>query len=313
MNSRPWLFAFSLSLLPLVPASAQTPPAPPKEQPAPAEAPKPRLEAWPTLPSDALKIAQTDVERVRKAATDEMAAAGRDGLIKAGAATAPLLLAALGKEKDEIVRGRIITVLDQVTGAEHTRLMAKEFGSKSRDVRMYVLNRCALYPDKELRSLTEPMLAKAVKDTAGVDSDERYAIAVCATSTGSTAGLLALHTAAVENWNKRGVQIRAALEGVRGPEASAIVLALLKESDVPKPNDPLQAKEDRQRVVACLNLLAGCGDKSALGKARAFLDSNDNTVRVAAINAVLGIAHNKPPVANLSAFEAVEMAKKLKS
>ena len=56
----------------------------------------------------------------------------------------------------------------------------------------------------------------------------------------------------------------------------------------------------------------GNGDKSALAKAKSFLDSNDNTVRVAAINAVLGIAENKPPVANLSAFEAVELAKKLK-
>ena len=80
-----------------------------------------------------------------------------------------------------------------------------------------------------------------------------------------------------------------------------------------RPDAPLLPKEDRTRVVACLNLLAGCGDKSALAKAKAFLDSNDNTVRVAAINAVLGIAQNKPPVANLSAFEAVELAKKLKS
>jgi len=309
MNARTIFLALAIGSQLVQPAQAQTPP--PKDQPAPVEQ-KPRLEAWPTLPGDSLKTAQTDVERVRKASTEEMAAGGREGLIKAGSGTAPLLLAALGKEKDEIVRGRIVEVLDQVTGAEHTRLLAKELTSKSRDVRLYVLNRCALFPDKELRSLLEPMLARIVKEGEKADSDERYATAVCATSTGSTAGLVALHLAAVENWNKRGVQIRAALEGVRGPEASSILLAMLKESDAPKPGDPLLPKEARQRVVACLNLLAGCGDKSALSKAKAFLDSTDNTVRVAAINAVLGIAQNKPPVANLSAFEAVELAKKLK-
>ncbi|HUR29193.1 MAG TPA: hypothetical protein VM509_13480 [Planctomycetota bacterium] len=291
-------------------APAQTPP--PKEPPPPAADVKVvRLEAWPTFNNEALKIAQTDVERVRKASTEEMATAGREGLVKAGAGVAPLLLAALGKEKDESVRARIVAVLDQVTGAEHTRLLAKEFGSKSRDVRLYVFNRCSLYPDSELRGVVEPLLTKAVKDNA-IDSDERYAIAVCATSTSSTAGLPALHAAAAENWNKRGVQIRAALEGVRGPDASAILLAMFKEGDIPAPNAPLLPKEDRQRVVACLNMLAGCGDKSALNKAKSFLDSTDNTVRVAAINAVLGIAQGKPPVANLSAFEAVELAKKLK-
>jgi HEAT repeat protein len=314
MNARMILLATCLSLLSLAPTFAQTPPA--KDPPAPPAKPAPqakivRLDAWPVLQGDALKTAQTDVERVRKASTEEMAVAGRDGLIKAGAGTAPFLLAALGKEKDETVRDRLVSVLDQVTSAEHTRLLAKEFDSKSRDLRLYVLNRCALFPDKDLRTIAEPLLARVVKDDK-VDSDERYATALFATSTGSTAGLPALHLAAVENWNKRGEKIRAALEGVRGPEASTILLAMFKPTDAQGPKDPMLPKEDRQRVVACLNLLAGCGDKSALAKAKSFLDSTDNTVRVAAINAVLGIAEDKPPVANLSAFEAVELAKKLK-
>ncbi len=309
MNAVTALFVLSAAAFTPLASAAQTPP--PVEKPAPSGQ-KPHLEAWPALTGEALKTAQTDVERLRKASTDEMGAQGREGLIKTGAGAAPLLLAVLGKEKEEVVRGRVVAVLDQITAAEHTRLLAAEFSSKSRDVRLYVLGRCALFPDPGLRAKAEPLLARLVKDGDKADSDERYAAALCATSTGSTAGLGALHTAAIENWNKRGVLIRAALEGVRGPEASAAISGMLKDSDSPMPKGPLLAKEDRQRVVACLNLLAGCGDKSALAKARAFLDSNDNTVRVAAINAVLGIAENKPPVANLSAFEAVELAKKLK-
>jgi hypothetical protein len=298
----------SLTLAPAHSAPAPQEP-PPKEQPAPVQ----RLEAWPALEGEAAKSVATDVEKVRKAFTEEMAAQGREGLVRAGAGCAPMLITALSKEKDEAVRARLTSILDQVTGAEHTRLLGKEFGSKSRDVRLYALNRCALFPDPGLKAQAEAVLARLVKEGDKADADERYAAALCTTSTGSTAGLLAMHQAAAESWNKRGVQMRAALEGLRGPEATGILLGLLKDTDTPKPNGPMLPKEDRQRVVACLNLLAGCGDKSALPKVRAFLDSNDNTVRVAAINAVLGIAQNKPPVADLSAFAAVELAKKLKS
>ena len=309
MKSLVLLLALTPMTAPCASALPQTPA--PEARPAP-QAAKPRLEAWPALAGEAAKTAQSDVERVRKAHTEEMAELGRAGLVQAGAGCAPLLLSALGKEKDESVRARLVTILDQITDATHTRLLAKEFTSKSRDVRLYVLGRCALFPDPELRASAESVLARVVKEGEKADPDERYVAALCATSTGSTAGLFALHAAAIEGWNKRGVQIRAALEGVRGPAASAIVVGLLKDSDTPKTNDPLLPKADRQRVVACLNLLAGCGDKSTLARAKAFLDSNDNTVRVAAINAVLGIAENKPPVADLSAFEAVELAKKLK-
>lgn len=68
----------------------------------------------------------------------------------------------------------------------------------------------------------------------------------------------------------------------------------------------------RLEILSPRNMLAGCGDKSTLGKAKAFLDSTVNTARVAAINAVPGIAQGRPPVANLPAFEAVELAKTLK-
>lgn len=313
-SPRAWILHGALLAF-LAPSYAQTPPAPKPPAPEkPADRPGDvvRLTEWPKLEGEAAKSAASDLERVRKAHTDEMGAQGRAGLVAAGAAAAPMVLTALGKEKDEAVREKLVGVLDEITQAAHTRLLAKELGSKSRDVRLYAMHRCALFPDAGLREQAEPILSKLVAAGDKADSDERYAAALLATSTGSTAGLGALHAAAVEGWNKRGVRIRAALEGVRGPEASGVLLAMFRDSDLPTPNSPLLPKEDRQRVVACLNLLAGCGDKAALPKAKAFLDSNDNTVRVAAINAVRGIAQNQPPVADLSAFEAVELAKKLK-
>jgi hypothetical protein len=60
-------------------------------------------------------------------------------------------------------------------------------------------------------------------------------------------------------------------------------------------------------------MLAGCGIKpDALPLVRPNLDSTDNSIRVAAINAMRGIVDGEPPIANLPVFEAIELAKKWK-
>jgi HEAT repeat protein len=93
--------------------------------------------------------------------------------------------------------------------------------------------------------------------------------------------------------------MRVALAGVRGPEATAVVG---KHLDDPQ----LKTK------VAALHLLGGCGDKSIVGKIKPLLDESDNSLRVAAINALRGIVDGELPIEELSAFEAIEMAKKWK-
>ena len=66
------------------------------------------------------------------------------------------------------------------------------------------------------------------------------------------------------------------------------------------------------QTVAGLRLLAGCGDASALAAVGRHLDSSDNSIRIEAINACRGIVDGDPPLARLSAFEAIEVAKKWK-
>ena len=48
-------------------------------------------------------------------------------------------------------------------------------------------------------------------------------------------------------------------------------------------------------------------------RVKPFLDSNDNSIRIAAINAVRGMADGEGPVADLPVFDAIELAKKLKN
>jgi hypothetical protein len=292
------------------PAPAQTPA--PQTPPAQKEPPK-RLEAWPQFAGEELKTVKTDIERLRKAHTPEMGQLAEDALVAAGPGVVPLLVPVLAKEKDEEALQRVTALLAKITTAAHTRLLAAEFGNKEPEVRVWVMRRCAAFPDPGVRPAADAALERVKKLGEKADREELYAAGLCATSAGSLAGLDVLQTWALSSWGKRGVEMRVALESVRGPEASAKIGALIKDSDLPAPDSRPPLGPDRQRVVAALNLLAGCGDKSVAGKVRPFLDSTDNSIRIAAINAVRGIADGELPVADLPVFDAIELAKKLKS
>jgi len=279
------------------------------QTPAPAptqEAAKPeRAAEWPKLDAALASTVKKDVERLRKAHTPEMEEQAEAALYAAGAGAAPELLRAMGVEKDTTARLRVEALLERVTGAAHTRLLAAEFANKSLHVRTWALKRCAHFPDEGVRALAEQALTRASAALAKKPEDtdmieERYSAALCVTSAGGLGGLEALTSVALDQWGRRGVELRAALNGVRGDEATDKLL-------------PLLASADRKQLVAGLNLLAGCGSKKAVTTVRPHLDSNDNSVRVAAINAMRGIVEGAPPLDKLSAFDAIELAKEWKN
>jgi len=266
---------------------------------APAK-PVERLTAWPKV-ADTEQM-KTDIDRVVAAKVPEMATGGHDGLVAAGAGVVPYVLERYGRERDEDAKKRLFAVLVATTGAEHTRLLAKEFGSKHLPVRTFTLWRAAQFPDPEIKKDADAAWARVAKQGDKADPEERYAVALCAASTGSIAGLEALWdaTRTPKEWDVKKGELRAALEGARGKEATAFVMKKLDD------------KADRKVKVAVLRMLAGCGDKDAASFVRPYLDDEDNQVRVAAINALRGIVDGDPPIENLSAFEAIEQAKKWK-
>ena len=298
------------------PALAQDPPPPAPaggrppvenpQEPAPEAEKKPgplvRLTAWPKPANkEALLV---DVERLVKMRTEEMGVQAHDALVATGAGAVPFLLERYGKEKDVDVADRMHAVLVELTTAEHTRLLAREFEGKHGPARTFALWRVAAFPDAEVRPAAEAAWARLEKQGAKADPEELYAAALCCAATGSTRGLDALFSAAQNRWDKHGVEIRNALEGCRGPEATKLVLAKLDAAD---------AAKDRKQKVAVLRLLAGAGEASATPRVRWFLDDDDNSVKIAAINALRGIVDRQGPLEQLSAFEAIETAKKWKS
>jgi len=277
-------------------ARAEDPPKPAPEAPAAKAAEKQaeKLTAWPK-PSDKDVIA-TDIERVIKAHIPEMASAGRDALVAAGASAVPYVLDRYGRERDEAAQDRLHEVLMQITAADQSRLLAKEFESKLAPVRTFTLHRAAAFPDPGNVAAAEKAWARIVKAGDKADPDERYAAALCAASAGSIVGLDSLFESCQgKRWDREKREIRTALEGARGKPATDLLLPKLE-------------KADRKGKVAVLRMLAGCGEKEQAGRLRGFLDDEDNTIRVTAINALRGMVDGELPIEDLAAFEAIEMA-----
>ncbi|MCC6405981.1 MAG: hypothetical protein IT453_02360 [Planctomycetes bacterium] len=286
------------------------------QAPAPQEKPEVvRAESWPKLDAAVTDKVKLDVERLRKARTPEMGAQALDALSQVGAGVAPMLIAALGREEDDGARKRIVEVLEKVTGPEHTRLFAAEFAAKSPEVRKWALRRAAGFLDPGIVKPAEAALERARKglEKKDTDKDELLRAAIACASAGSLAGFEVLQSNAYDAWGKYGVEAHVALGGVRGAAATKLAASKLEPKDHPKPNDPALKAADRARIVGTLRLLAGCGDDSAVAVVKPFLDSNDNTVRIAAINAVRALLDHEPPLVDLPVFDAVEMAKKLKA
>jgi len=256
-----------------------------------------RLEAWPEVSRDVAATVKTDIARLRKARTEEMGEQAHAALVQVGAGCAPDLIDALGKEKADDARDRIVDVLDLVTGAPHTRLLAEYFTDKSEEVRIWSLERVALFPDPGVRAAADEALVDAEGARKPVRA-EVMAAALAATSAGSTAGLDVLLERATKDWNRYGRNIRIACDGARSEAASAEVVGYLTGT------------EERAEQVAAIRLLAGCGtEASAVPHLRPLLDSDDSTLRIASINALRGIVDGEMPIDKLSVFDSIEQAK----
>jgi hypothetical protein len=282
-----------IALLVVAAATAAAPAAPGTAQdPEPIE----RLEAWPDIEDES--AAKREMSRLRVAQTEAMGEEGGAALRAMGAAVAPMLLKAYEKERDDDARDRVHAVLLAVTGAPHTRLLAREFKHKSPLVRTFCLRRVAAFPDPGVREPAEAALDGLEKRGDKADPEELYLAAVCATSAGSEAGLERVFARARDHWKEDGASIRVALEAVRGEQVSDIFAKRLAE------NKGLE-RADR---LALLHVLAGCGTETAKGAVRRYLDDDDNGLRIAAINALRGMVDREPPIDQLPVFEAIEVA-----
>ncbi|HIG11412.1 MAG: hypothetical protein ABGY71_03505 [bacterium] len=257
-----------------------------------------RLKAWPQVTKRDVKF---ELKRLVLARTEEMGLQARAALIEIGVGAVPYLVPKLGRERNEDASARLESVLDELTNARHTRLLAEYFDDKSLVTRKWSLRRVAWFPDAGVRSAAENALVAASTRKRNLDSDEIFAAALCCASSGSFEGFDTVAKRAAKDWGKLGPAIHTAFAALRSAEGTKRVAKLL-------------AATKRKTKVAGLRLIAACGEKeSAKHLVLPFLDENDNSLRVAAINALRGIVDGDPPLNKLSVFEAIERANKWKA
>lgn len=270
-----------------------------------ADDPAQRLEAWPELDKDVEREVEAEISKLRAARTEEMESSALAALGAIGAGAAPGLLKALGKEKQAQARERIVTALESITAAQHSRLLAAEFEARSTYQRSFALARCASFGDKGLLEPAGEALAAARKAA----DDERLkpeeltlarlelrAAALCECGSGGIEGYDVLLELAGKSWKKEAATLRETLAGLRAMQASSAACARVIELA----SDPADA--------AALRLLGFIGEPSCTAFVGRALDSQDNSVRVAAINALRAIVDSDPPLEHISVFDAIERA-----
>ncbi|MEZ6004009.1 MAG: hypothetical protein R3F17_05835 [Planctomycetota bacterium] len=279
------------------------------QEPAPAPAPETgsdkdeakkepeRLKEWPKVEDEAaLKL---EVKRLMKASTENMGIQSAEALGKMGAGIAPSLLGELSRTRDKDAMQRIEDVLDGVLGAPHTRLLGEHFLSKSPAERRYAMKIVAKNPDPGTREQAEKAFAEATKERTRWEAKDRYLAALCCAASGSKTGLDDLITAACENWGKTREDLSVSMLPLRD---DTLTTDLIKRFDTGQRGDQVNG----------LRLLSIVGTQAAVPFVKPLLDSGDASIRVAAINACRGIVDHEPPLGNISAFDAIELAKKWK-
>ena len=260
-------------------------------------------EEWPELERKQATEVERAVAKLRKASSEVMEEEGRAILLDFGPASAPELLRALGKEKDEEARARITSLLERVTGAEHTRLLQPYFEHKSPELRRWCLRRCAAFPDAGTQAAAQAALKKALNPgkRKPVDAEEVYATALAACAAGDLGAMQHTYARAKQAWNLEGPALLVALGALKGEAASEQLIELL---ETPERKDQLMA----------LRFLSGAGlGQSCVDSIAVFLDEQDSELLIAAINALRSIVENKQPLPRLSAFDAITKGKEWKA
>ncbi|MGE3175680.1 MAG: hypothetical protein AB7O97_23860 [Planctomycetota bacterium] len=301
-SSRRWRLAPILLLAALLGGAAQAQSGGQAGGQAGGDAPKPdadadapqdpkKLKDWPAIAAPdrarALKLTgqlKKESEELRQAAVDEM--------IAIGAGAAPVLFQKVN-DSDESINEDLFRVFDAVLGPEHADLMAAQARKKKRTLRNYLTRRLCRFVDPDQRDY----LAWASKD----EEDEQ--VVFCA-----NLGLAALHDAPAllqvleltrRDWLEHKDLVAEVL-----PAARCDACARAVAEHIASAQPVVQA--------AGLRLLRYVADQNHVMILRTYLGAEDHGVKKEAVNAMRAL-HGQEPIENLSAFQAVEMAKEWQS
>jgi hypothetical protein len=252
-----------------------------------------KLKAWPMAGAKDAKRVLALLAQYRKD-DDELAQQATAELVGMGDLAVEMLFKQVAdREKNESQNERIFALLDQLLGPRHADLMAKAAGNEKKTaLRRYLTRRIAGFRDPDLAAFLAAAAADDEADTSFYGSLGLLAL-------GDKTGIAPVIVRCRQDWD----EIRDLIAETLAPARDATIARAISE-EVAKARPLDQANG--------LRLMRYLAPKEQMVVIQHYLDSEDFTVKKAAINA-LRVMHGMEPLEKLSAFSAVEMAKEWKS
>lgn len=249
--------------------------------------------AWPK--PTAQQASQTKLA-LRKLGDEDQAvvAAAVDDLVAIGPACVTAAVRQLGG-RNETVRPHICAVLDRVLLPEHAPLIAKWVEKGKLPVRRYATRRLARFHLPQ----TEPVFRAALK-AKKPDPEVVFLASLGLAGLGIWDEFDTVFTRCVDDWRSVADLVDEVLAKQRSPESAKRLLGRMQT-------------EDEEHLVTGLRLMRSLCPKTRAGMIGVWLDSSSNRVKRATINALRAIVDGDEPIENLSAFQAIEHAKKWKA
>lgn len=264
-------------------ASPRTPAQTPKP---PAPAAQGKLDEWPALKD-------TDKDRVLalagqfRKADPQIQEDARKQLVALGDGAAPLLMQQVS-DRAENTNPQLFAVLDEVLGARHAALMARETKKPRIELRRYLTKRLCRLGDPDMTPLFESLQKDKDEQTAfyaqlGLFAQKRRE------------PLPAVLAYTKTHWSEVGPLVAEVLSPGRSRELADPVFELI-------------AKAQAADQMAGLRLLRYAMVKDQGMILRRYLEASEHTVKREAVNTAR-VVHGEPPIENLSVFQAIEQAK----
>jgi len=272
--------------------SQQDAPAKETKKPASQKKVKPTKPKWPKLKFSKKSTARDKINLLVSKKPEEQKKA-RAKILSYGAGVAPVLLTAFHDRQKQAILDQLEPLLDELITKEFGPVLAFSNKDKNLIQTRFTLAKLDSFKDPQYQTWFRKMTKRQEQ---GIQDAAWYALA----RIGTPDALDFLIEKSRKSWNKEKEQILPVLEGLKGQEATDILLDLL-------------AKKELEDKLVALRLLHGIGTKKSAGKVAPYLNSGINVLRVESVNALLGIMDGKEPHDHLSVFESIEVVKKWKS
>jgi hypothetical protein len=266
----------------------QNPPAQPAAGTQPATAPQKaeKLAEWPALKSGDVERVVNAVAQLKKPET-EAQEGGKRTLLEIGPAAAPMLFGQV-TDQAQNANDRIYPVLDDLLGASHAALLARETKKPKVNLRRYLVLRLCRFGDAELL----PVLAASQKDK---DPETAFYAALGTLTLRQREGLAPVLTYAREHWKEVAPLLADQLPKVRSAEAGNWVAEAIAKAAVGE-------------QITGLRLMRWLGTTDHHPILRTYLQSGDHSILKETVNA-LRVIHGEAAIDNLDVFRTIEMAK----